>query len=272
MMLLPALALATLLPVQQERVVSLDGTPTTGELQAATLDEVRWTDKSGTAHSLPGNEVLDIVPAPTSELLRQGEHLAAQLDWANAAASFEAAAGEDGPFWLQPWAGLRWAECLLKAAGEDAGLAGSAAEAFRTWCDANPDSWWLPRARIGEARALARAGRTDQASTLMQGLSDLAFEKNLPAHIEIEAALTRCEAFLRGNQVDVAEARLRDVSSKADQGLSGDLPRGVRAHVSRLRAEAQILLGDAIGAKSGMHGLASECPLAGSAVTTTQSL
>ena len=96
------------------------------------------------------------------------------------------------------------------------------------------------------------AGRTDQASTLMQGVSDLAFEKNLPEHVELEAALTRCRAFLRGNQVDVAEARLRDVASKADQGLSGDLARGVRSRVVGLRAEARILLGDAIRAKSGM--------------------
>ena len=102
------------------------------------------------------------------------------------------------------------------------------------------------------ARALSLAGKTEDASTLMQALSDLAFEKNLPRHVEMEAALVRSAAFLAGNQADVAEARLRDLVSKSDEQLaSGNLESGVRSRVARTHIDAQILLGSALEAKSG---------------------
>ena len=252
MILLPTLIASTLLLAPQERVVRLDGTSTSGSLTAATLEEVRWTDAGGEEQSAPAGEVLRVTPGGANELLRQGERLLAELDFANAAASFEAAAGQGGPFWMEPWGQLRQAEAMLAWSSAEQGRAAEAAALFAAWTAANADSYWLPRARLGQATALSRSGKSDEAQSLMQGLSDLAFEKNLARHVELQAALVRSEAFLAGNQPEVAEARLRDLVNKANElNTAGDTPHGVRSAAQSVESRARILLGDAIEQKDG---------------------
>ena len=243
------LVLASAPAAAQDRIERADGRTVHGKLSGATLAEITLAGADGKDAKIPAAEVLDVEPAAATDLLRQGEAAFSQRDWDGAANAFSAAAAETGLApWLAAWAGLRHGEALLQQARADRAKAGEAAAALRGWCDANADSFWLPRARLAQARAMVIAGDVDGATALLQALSDLAFERGLAKHMELEINLERCRAFMEGRQFEVAMARLNDLVTKEPPA---DAPRGVRSRMLALRSEAQILLGDAIGAKSG---------------------
>ncbi|MCP4772131.1 MAG: hypothetical protein GY879_12060 [Planctomycetes bacterium] len=241
----------------QSRVSKVDGGSVSGELTAAGFDSV--TLKVGDADRvLEAKDVLSLTPGPLPELISKGESFILSQDFQNAANAFEAAAAEEGAFWVKPWASLRHAETLLVWANADRGRAGDAAKAFRTWADANADSFWLPRAQMGQAKAMAMSGDVDGATTLMQELSDTAFEKNLGRHVELHVNLVRCEAFLIGGQAEVAQARLRDLVTKLREAVqSPDTPVGAKSLLTSLYSSSQVLLGDAIYAKDGGRAAAT---------------
>lgn len=259
MILSTALLLPLLMPADlpQSRVQKVDGGSVSGELTTAGFDNV--TLKVGdTDRVFEASEVLALTPGPLPELLNKGEAFMHSQDFQNAANAFEAAASEEGAFWVKPWASLRHAETLLLWANADRGRAGDAAKAFRAWADANADSFWLPRARMGQAKAMAMSGDVDGATTLMQQLSDTAFEKNLGRHVELNVNLVRCEAFLIGGQAEVAQARLRDLVTKLREAVqSPDTPTGARGLLNSLYSRSQVLLGDAIYAKDGGRAAAT---------------
>ncbi len=234
----------------QDRLERADGRTVSAKLVSAGLADVVIGGADGKETKIPAGDLMDIVPAPATDLLRRGEETFSARDWSGAANAFSAAAAEAGASaWMPVWSGLRHGEALLQWARADRARAGEAVAALRTWCDANPESFWLPRARLAQARALVIAGDADGADGLLQQLSDLAFDRNLAKHMELEINLERCRAFLVGKQNEVAEARLRDLVTRGIP--SSDAPRGVRTRMLALRGEAQILLGDAIAAKSG---------------------
>ena len=202
MILSTALLLPLLMPADlpQSRVHKVDGGSVTGELTAADFGSVTLTI-GGAERVLEAKDVLSLTPGPLPEMVNKGETFMLSQDFQNAAASFEAAAGEEGVFWVKPWASLRHAETLLLWATADRGRAGEAAKAFRSWADTHKDSFWLPRAQMGQAKAMAMSGDVDGATTLMQQLSDTAFEKNLGRHVELNVNLVRCEAFLIGGRL-----------------------------------------------------------------------
>jgi tetratricopeptide (TPR) repeat protein len=241
----------------QSRVSKVDGGSVSGELTAAGFESV--TLKVGDADRvLEAKDVLSLTPGPLPELVSKGEAFILNHDFQNAANAFEAAASEEAAFWVKPWAGLRHAETLLLWANADRGRAGDAAKAFRTWVDAHGDNFWLPRAQMGQAKAMAMSGDVDGATTLMQKLSDTAFEKNLGRHVELHVNLVRCEAFLIGGQAEVAQARLRDLVTKLREAVqSPDTPAGSKNLLTSLYASSQVLLGDAIYAKDGGRAAAT---------------
>jgi len=213
------------------------------------MTEVVLVSGDGKESKIPAAEFLDVVPGAATDLMRVGEAAFARREWDGAANAFSAAAAETGgAAWQAAWAALRHGEALLQWARADRAKASDAATALRKWCDANGESFWLPRARLAQARALVIAGDVDGATGLLQALSDLVFQRGLAKHLELEINLERCRAFMAGKQFEVAEARLRDLVTKDPPA---DAPRGVRSRMLALRGEAQILLGDAIAAKSG---------------------
>jgi hypothetical protein len=233
----------------QDRLERTDGRTVSAKLVTAGRAEVVIAGADGKETKIPASDLLNVTPAPATELLRRGEEAFEARDWSGATNAFSAAAAETGSAaWLPVWSGLRHGEALFQWARADRARAGETVAALRSWCDANPESFWLPRARLSQARALVIAGDTDGADGLLQQLSQLAFDRNLAKHVELEINIERCRAFLAGKQNEVAEARLRDLVT---QGPPTDAPRGVRTRMLTLRGEAQILLGDAIGAKSG---------------------
>lgn len=249
MLALAPLLLALPLPLAQDRLERTDGRAVTAHLVRAGLSEVVTAGADGKETKIPAADLMDVVPAPATELMRRGEEAARQRDWSAAANAFSAAAAETGGAeWAPAWAGLRHGEALLAWSSTDPARAAEAASALRKWSDANPESFWFPRSRLAQARALVLAGDTDGAASLLQGLSDVAFQKGLPKHLEVEINLERCRAFLAGRQAEVAEARLRDLATKDPPA---DAPRAVRSRMLKLRGDAQVLLGDAITAKSG---------------------
>jgi tetratricopeptide (TPR) repeat protein len=242
----------------QSRVVRLDGSSKVGNLTAASLETVSLENADGDTSDYGSGDVLNIQPAPLPELLVKGEAFLKALDFQNATNSFEAAAGEDGDFWIGPYSGLRHAEAMLDWARVDPARAGDAAKAFRTWTENHADSYWLPRAQMGSAFAMAMSGDVDGATSLMQKLADTAFEKNLGRHVELQVNLVRCEAFLIGGQAEVAEARLRDLVVKLDDAVRDPKsPEGTRSLFGQMSSRAQILLGEAITEKDGLRTAAS---------------
>lgn len=251
MILLPTLLMLALpaAPAAQDRIERADGRTVGGHIRSASLAEVVYQGGDGKEVKLPAADVLGLEPAPSSELLRTGEHAWDQRDWAGAANAFSAAAGEGGdPAWRAVYAGLRHGEALLAQARQDRGKAGEAVAALRKWCDANADSWWLPRGRLAQARAQVLAGDGEGAVKLLADLGNLVFEKRLSKHLEMEVSLERCRAFVASRQAEVAEGLLRDLAAKDPPA---DAARGVRSRMLALRGQAQILLGEAIEAKSG---------------------
>lgn len=243
------LALSSPAAPAQDRFERADGRTVHGKLVQAGLAEVTVASGDGKETKIPAADLLDVVPGPATELMRQGEAAFAQRDWSGAANAFSAASAEASEVAWQPiWAGLRHGEALLQSARSDRAKAGEAVTALRTWCDGNAESFWLPRGRLAEARARVIAGDVDGATGLLQALSDLAFQRGLAKHLELEINLERCRAFMAGGQFDVASARLQDLVTKDPPA---DAPRGVRSRMLALRGEAQILLGDATAAKSG---------------------
>ncbi len=249
MLALAPLLLALPCALAQDRLERTDGRTVTAKLVRASLSEAVTAGADGKEVKTPAAELMDVVPAAATELMRRGEDAFAQRAWSDAANAFSAAAAETGgAAWAPAWAGLRQGEALLAWARADRARAAEAATALRKWAEANADSFWLPRARLGQARALVIAGDTDGAAALLQAVSQVVFDKGLPKHLEMEINLERCRAFLAGRQAEVAEARLRDLATKEPPS---DAPRAVRSRMLKLRGDAQILLGDAISVKSG---------------------
>lgn len=246
--LLPLLLALAAAPAQ-DRLERADGRTLHAQLVNPTLAEVTVVSGDGKETKIPAAELLAVVPAPATELLRSGESAFALRDWSGAANAFSAASAEaGGPVWQAAWAGLRHGESLLQWARADRAKAADAATALRQWCEANAESFWLPRGRLAQARALVIAGDFEGANGLLQALLDLSYQRGLAKHLELEISLERCRAFMASKQFDVAEARLRDLVVKDPPA---DAPRGVRSRMLALRGEAQILLGDVIAAKSG---------------------
>lgn len=260
MLLTCALLLPTLLPaaLPQSRVSQIDGSMQGGKLTVAALETVTLEDADGDARDFPAGNLLSVTPGPMPEMILSGEAFLRDLDYQNASSSFEAAAAGGGDFWVAPYASLRHAESLLAWAQADRARAGDAAKAFRSWSEANPDSFWLPRAQMGAAQAMAMSGDVDGATSLMQKLADTAFEKNLGRHVELQVNLVRCESFLIGGQAEVAEARLRDLVVKLEEAVRNpQAPSGTKGLYASMNSRAQILLGDAITEKDGVRTAAS---------------
>lgn len=258
MILSCTLLLPLLLPAQQVRLNLEDGGRASGAAVALTLEEVTMTNADGDDVKRASREILSIVPSGMPAEMSSAEAFAKALDFQNAANAFDAASGSVEPEWLAAYAGLRHAEVLLAWSTIDPAKAGEAASAFAAWTSANADSYWLPRASYGHARAMATSDDVQGATTTMQELADRAFEKNLGRHVEFQAALVRSECFLLGGQAEVAEARLRDLVVKlGEASRDQDIARGTRQMIGRFQADAQLLLGQAIEEKDGVKAAAS---------------
>ena len=245
-------SLLLLSPLLQDEVRIASGSLESGKLVSASLETIVLKDALDSEHSFKGSDVLEIRLGNLPGTLAQGEGFFAALDFQNAAASFGAAAEEEGPFWLESWASLRKAEALLAWCVIDSGRAGEAESSFREWNAKWPDSWWVVRARTGWGQATALSGNVDGGAILLQELTDFAYEKNLGRHVELGARLARCRVYLQGGQAPVAETRLRDLVSALEESVSA---RGsgsaMRKHLLSLLSGSQIALGEAIEIKDG---------------------
>jgi len=258
MILSCTLLLPLLLPAQQVRLGLADGGRVSGEAVALGLEEVTYRNASGDEVQQPAREILTVVPSPLPAELAAAEAFAKALDFQNAANAFDAASSSLEPAWLASYASLRHAEVLLAWTAIDEGQTAAAASAFAAWTTAHPDSFWLPRASYGQARAMAMTKDVQGATTLMQELADLAFEKTLGRQVEFKASLVRSECFLIGGQAEVAEGRLRDLAVNLGEARRDqDIPRGTRQLVGRFQADAQLLLGRALEEKDGVAAAAS---------------
>ncbi len=252
MPVLTALLLSLAPPALPQDLVRLvDGGTVGGRVQEATLEEVRIT-LAGSERTIPAREVLSLRLGGGSHTLDRAEEFLKSLDYQNAANLFRTAAGEEGPPWQESWALLRRAETLLAWSTLDPARAAEAEEAFRDWLARWPQHYYVPRARIGHARAQAALGQVDQAAAELEALASLIFEKNLGKHLELEVQLQRCQVFLDGGQAQVAEARLQDLVPELQRAAADpDQPAGLRPRLAALYTRARIALGEAIQARGG---------------------
>lgn len=254
MNLLLSLLLALPLAAPQGRVAKADGTAVTGTVSAAQLDGIVVTGASQDI-TLDAVDVLEISYGADSGLLIEAQGFLNQLEFQNAVALFEEAANQSEPAWMPVVAKLRHADALLAWSAFDDSRASAAAAAYQDWLATYPEHFWVPRARIGMARAMGRAGQIDEAADELQQVASFAFEKDLGKQVELAARMARCQVYLEGGRAELARQRLEGssglVATLKEAALDADAPSGLRAAMHGHWTGAVVLLGDAITATDG---------------------
>jgi tetratricopeptide (TPR) repeat protein len=231
----------------QSRVDLLDGSKILGKISDINLNSVTiLVDGAKDATVIENKDILDVVPAAT-ELMRQAQTCLDELEFKNAKNSFDAAAEESKDDYMKAFARLRSAETLISWAEIDPAQDNKAIELLKTWVSENSRSFWLPRAQMSLARALAKNGEIDLAASLMEELSNLAFAETLASHIELQANVIRCEAFLIGKQAQSAQNRLSSLKDTLGSMVrNSETPSALRSKARGLYSKVQILNGRAI--------------------------
>ncbi|MFT7516564.1 MAG: outer membrane protein assembly factor BamD (BamD/ComL family) [Myxococcota bacterium] len=241
----------------QARVDLLDGSKVFGNISSIDLNSVVLVDGEDNETTLTTDNVLDVTPA-TNAVFRQAEIAASNLDFMNASNAFAEVASKSEDPALQSFAELRSAEVLIAWAKTDNSQYSAAITLLNTWTSDNSESFWLPRAQMALAQALANTGDIDGATSLMSALSDMAFEKNLARHIELQANIIRCEAFLIGQQAQVAQSRLKSLNDKIGSMIrDSETPVALMTTARGLYSKVQILSGQAIQATDGISAAQS---------------
>ncbi len=241
----------------QGRVVQIDGTVIQGTITAATVEGVSLR-VDGSDQTIPPGQVLRLHFGPPPPMVAQAAAAASRLEFQNAANLYAEAATTGGDAWVTPFAQLGRAEALLGWASFDRGHAPEAVSAFREWTASHPDHFWIPRARMGLAQALALEGKVEDAANEMQDLANFAFEKNLGKRVEFEARLTRSRVYLTADQAALARQRLEGsgglVAALKQASVDAASPPALRASLRQQWQSAQILLGDTIESIDGLEG------------------
>ncbi|NQU49798.1 MAG: hypothetical protein HQ519_14195 [Planctomycetes bacterium] len=254
--MIPLLSLLLVLPIAaQGRVVKLDGSSVTGNITAATIEKIEVQSGSDAVAVAPG-DVLRLSFVADSTLIRQATGYLKKLEFQNAINLLTEAEGQADPAWMPPYAKLLKAEALLSWSGFDKNRAGEASAAFTEWIATYPDHYWQTRARLGQATAMGRAGKVQDAGKALQDLAGFAFDKNLGKHVEFLARLTRCEVFLEGNEAALAKQRLEGsnglVATLKTAANSPESPTALRTVLHGYWVRSQILLGDSLEQASGL--------------------
>jgi ATP/maltotriose-dependent transcriptional regulator MalT len=241
----------------QARVDLLDGSNAFGKISSVDINAVVLVDSDDNESTYNNDEVLEVIPA-LSALMRQAEAAAGNLDFMNAANGFAEAAAKAEQPWMQAYAELRNAEVLISWAASESSHYSEAIDMLNSWVANNSDSFWLPRAQMAMASAMAHTGDVDGATSLMSSLSDMAFEKNLARHIELQANVIRCQAFLLGDQAQVAQSRLNSLNDKIGAMVrDNETPAALRTKARELHTTVQILSGQAIQSTDGIQAAQS---------------
>ncbi|MAU93541.1 MAG: hypothetical protein CMJ93_04980 [Planctomycetes bacterium] len=238
----------------QSRVDLLDGSKVFGEISDINLNTVTIVvDGSEDATVIANESILEVVPAATA-LMRQAQVSLDGLDFMNASNAFAEAASKSEVGYMKSFAGLRNAETLMSWATIDPEQYGAAMALLNTWVSENPRSFWLPRAQMSFARALANTGDIDGAASMMEELSNLAFAESLARHIELQANVIRCEAFLIGGQAQSAQSRLSSLRDTLGGMIrNAETPPALLSKARGLHSQVQILNGQAIQAIEGVN-------------------
>ena len=237
----------------QSRVDLLDGSKIFGEISDINLNAVTIVvDGSEDATVIANENILEVVPAATA-LMRQAQVSLDVLDFMNASNAFAEAASKSEAGYMKNFAALRNAETLMSWAAIDPTQYNAAIALLNTWVSENSRSFWLPRAQMSLARALANTGDIDGAASMMEELSNLAFAETLARHIEIQANVIRCEAFLIGGQAQSAQSRLSSLRDTLGGMIrNAETPPALLSKARGLHSQVQILNGQAIQAKEGV--------------------
>jgi tetratricopeptide (TPR) repeat protein len=238
----------------QSRVDLLDGSKVLGDISDINLNTVTIVvGGAEDATVIANKDILDVVPE-TTELMRQAQASLDALEFKNAKSSFDAAAEESEEGYMKSFAGLRSAEALIAWAEIDNGQYADAIKLLKTWASENSSSFWLPRAQMALARALASNGDIDGAALLMEQLSNMAFAETLARHIELEANVLRCEVFLIGDQAQAAQNRLSSLRDTLGSMVrNSETPSALLSKARGLHSKVQILNGQAIQAIEGIN-------------------
>jgi TolA-binding protein len=237
----------------QARVDLLDGSIVFGEISDINLNAVTIVIE-GAAEAVTFNnaDILEVSPA-SSALMRQAQTAANNLDFMNASNAFAEAASKADESYMRSFAELRNGETLIAWAASDASQYDSAITLLKTWVEENPRSFWLPRAQMALAGALANTGDIDSAAAMMEELSNLAFAESLARHIELQANVIRCEAFLIGGQAQSAQSRLSTLGDNLGSMIrNANTPVALLSKARSLYSRVQILNGQAIQATEGV--------------------
>jgi ATP/maltotriose-dependent transcriptional regulator MalT len=238
----------------QSRVDLLDGSKVFGDISDINLNAVTIVvDGSEDATVIANEDILEVIPAATA-LMSQAQVSLDGLDFMNASNAFAEAASKSEDGYMKNFARLRNAETLMSWAAIDPAQYSAAIALLNTWVSENSRSFWLPRAQMSLARALASTGDIDGAASMMEELSNLAFAESLARHIEIQANVIRCEAFLIGGQAQSAQSRLSSLRDTLGGMIrNAETPPALLSKARGLHSQVQILNGQAIQAIEGVN-------------------
>lgn len=254
--MIPLLTILLALPLAaQGRVVKIDGSSVTGTITEASINKIEVSTGGTNAEILPG-DVLRISFGSDPAIINQAKGYLAKLEFQNAINLLGEAEGQSEPAWLPPYAKLLKAEALLSWSAFDSGRASAAQSAFDEWLATYPEHIWQARARMGQAKAMGRTGKVQDAGKLMQDLASFCFDKSLGKHVEFQARLTRCEIYQEGKEPTLARQRLEGsnglVATLKAASNAPDSPGALRAMMHSNWVKAQILLGDSIEQADGL--------------------
>jgi outer membrane protein assembly factor BamD (BamD/ComL family) len=238
----------------QSRVELLDGSKVVGEISDINLNAVTIVVAgSEDATVIANKDILEVFPE-TTEVMRQAQASLDALDFQNAKNSFDEAAEKSEEGYMKSFAELHSAETLIAWAEIDDGQYTDAIKLLNAWVSENSSSFWLPRAQMSLARALANNRDIDGAASLMEKLTNMAFDKNLARHIELEASVIRCEVFLIGGQAQAAQNRLSSLKDTLGGMIrDSETPSALRRKARGLHSQVQIFNGRAIQEIEGVN-------------------
>jgi len=216
---------------------------TSGIIEANSLDKLKLTGRNGKEETFDALLVQRVQFGEVPAAFTEAQNYLDRGDYANAAASFSAAAGDDQTRdVVRAAARLRAAETLLLEGATDPSAFDQAASEAGRFIGDHPNNRELPQARMTQARAHHLAGRPAEAAalyrTLYQEASGSSATAGYPLELCYQAGVRAAQAYIEAN--DVSQGR------ELYKAVAGALPAVVAEVSDETSAALQVLQAQAV--------------------------
>lgn len=215
---------------------------TSGVIEENSLDELKLVDRDGKEETFDALLVQRVQFGEVPQAYTEAQNYLDRGDYANAAASFSAAAGDDeAREVVRAAARLRAAETLLLQGATDPSAFDEAASEAGRFIGDHPDNREVPQARLAQARAHHLAGRPAEAAalyrTLFQEASGADTTAGYPVEICYLAGVRAAQAYLDADEVSQGRELYKAVAD-ALPSVVAEVPDDAAATLQILQAQA----------------------------------